>query len=56
MQTITASSGHPLIAGLPDGRLVADASLTGSWMPLGDGTRPGISRPTPGDGSNTGDR
>jgi hypothetical protein len=41
MQTITASSGQPLIAGLPDGHLWYDASLTGSWLPLDyDGTSP----------------
>jgi hypothetical protein len=41
MQTITASSGQPLIASLSDGHMVTDASLTGSWLPLGyDGTSP----------------
>ena len=41
MQTITASSGQPLIAGLPDGHLWYDASLTGSWLPLDyDGSSP----------------
>jgi Lipoprotein LpqB beta-propeller domain/Sporulation and spore germination len=41
METITASSGNLLIAGLTDGSLVADASLTGAWMPpLGKGTAP----------------
>ncbi len=45
MQTITASSGQPLIAGLSNGRMEADASLTGSWMPINDGD-------TPADGSS----
>jgi hypothetical protein len=40
MKTITASFGHLLIAGLTDGSIVADASLTGSWMPLGFGDAP----------------
>jgi hypothetical protein len=34
MSWITASFGSPLIAGLPGGAMVADASLSGSWMPL----------------------
>jgi hypothetical protein len=34
MQTITASSGQPLIAGLSNGRMEADTSLTGSWMAI----------------------
>jgi hypothetical protein len=40
METITASYGNLLIAGLTDGTLVADNSLTGAWMPLGPGTAP----------------
>jgi hypothetical protein len=41
METITASSGHPLIGGLAKGNLVADASLTGAWLPIsGTGTGP----------------
>jgi hypothetical protein len=40
IQTITASSGQPLIAGLPKGLMVADAGLTGSWMTLGAGSAP----------------
>jgi hypothetical protein len=40
METITASSGNLLIAGLTDGTLVADNSLTGAWMFLGDGINP----------------
>lgn len=32
MQTITASAGQPLIAGLSKGRMASDASLIGSWM------------------------
>jgi Lipoprotein LpqB beta-propeller domain/Sporulation and spore germination len=40
MQTITASSGNPLVADLSDGHLVADASLTGAWMDLGAGSAP----------------
>jgi Lipoprotein LpqB beta-propeller domain/Sporulation and spore germination len=41
MRTITASSGQSLIAGLSGGHMVADASLTGSWIPLDyDGISP----------------
>lgn len=41
MQTITASAGQPLIAGLPKGLLASDASLIGSWMPVtGNHSRP----------------
>ena len=41
MQSITASSGQPLIAGLPDGHMKSDASVTGSWTPLpGAGNSP----------------
>ncbi len=40
MKTITASFGHLLVASLTDGSIVADASLTGSWMPLGYGDAP----------------
>lgn len=35
METIAASSGQPLIAGLPKGQVATNASLTGSWVPLG---------------------
>jgi hypothetical protein len=45
MRTITASSGRPLIAGLPKGRMVSDAATTGSWMMISDGD-------TPADGSS----
>jgi hypothetical protein len=45
MQTITASWGQPLIAGFPKGRMMSDAGLTGSWMPISDGD-------TPADGSS----
>jgi len=45
MSWITASFGSPLIAGLPRGAMVADASLSGSWMPLA-GT--GVSAVYPG--------
>jgi hypothetical protein len=45
MQTITASSGQPLIGGLSKGRMMTDAGLTGSWMPINDGD-------TPADGSS----
>lgn len=37
MLTITASSGQPLVAGLPKGQLAFNASTTGSWMPLTPG-------------------
>lgn len=35
MSSISASSGSALIAGLSDGYLLADASLTGSWAAIG---------------------
>lgn len=44
MQTITASAGRPLIAGLPNGRMSSDPGLTGSWTTINDGD-------TPADGS-----
>lgn len=34
MQTVTASSGKPLIAGLPKGKMAYDAGTSGSWLPL----------------------
>jgi hypothetical protein len=40
MQTISASFGQPLIAGLSNGRMESDASLTGSWMAINDGDAP----------------
>jgi hypothetical protein len=40
MQSITASAGNLLVAGLPHGQLAANASLTGSWAPLGAGSDP----------------
>jgi len=40
MQTITASYGNPLLAGMPDGSIVADVSLTGAWATLGKGVAP----------------
>ena len=40
MKTITASSGNLLVAGLSDGHLVADTSLTGAWTRLGTGDAP----------------
>lgn len=40
MKSITASSGHLLIAGLPGGHMMADASLTGSWVSIGNGSSP----------------
>jgi hypothetical protein len=47
MQTITASPGQPLIAGLMNGHMVSDASLTGSWMTINDGDTPAVgSSPT----------
>jgi len=40
MKTITASLGNLLIAGLSDGTIVADNSLFGAWMALGNGVAP----------------
>ncbi len=40
METITGSLGNPLIAGLNDGSIVSDNSLSGAWMPLGRGVAP----------------
>jgi Lipoprotein LpqB beta-propeller domain/Sporulation and spore germination len=40
MKTITASLGNLLIAGLTDRTIVADNSLTGAWMSLGNGVAP----------------
>jgi hypothetical protein len=40
-QSISASSGNLLIAGLSGGHIAADDSLTGSWMLLGSGSNPG---------------
>jgi len=40
MQTITGSMGNLLIAGLEDGSIVADNSLSGAWMTLGTGVAP----------------
>jgi len=40
MQSISASSGYVLIAGLAKGRMAYDASLTGSWMPITSGVSP----------------
>jgi hypothetical protein len=40
MQTITASWGQPLIAGLQNGHIVTDPNATGSWTPLNDGDTP----------------
>lgn len=50
MQTITASYQQPLIAGLSNGRMAYDASLTGSWIQINDGDTPasGISPIYPG--------
>jgi len=45
MRSITASLGNPLIVGLPRGAMVADNSLSGSWMTV-QGT--GISAVYPG--------
>lgn len=45
MSWITASLGNPLIASLPRGAMVADNSLSGSWMPV-QGT--GVSAVYPG--------
>jgi Lipoprotein LpqB beta-propeller domain/Sporulation and spore germination len=45
MQTITASAGHPLIAGLPHGRMAFDPGLLGSWTTINNGD-------TPADGSS----
>jgi hypothetical protein len=40
MQSITASAGNLLVAALPRGQMAANASLTGSWVPLGAGNDP----------------
>lgn len=52
MQTIAASSGQPLIAGLPKGLMASDASPTGPWIPLtnsnGDAPVNGTSPTYPG--------
>ncbi len=40
MQSITASAGQPLITSLPHGLLASNASLSGSWMPVGDNNVP----------------
>jgi hypothetical protein len=45
MSWITASLGSPLIASLPRGAMVADSSLSGSWLPV---TGTGISAVYPG--------
>jgi hypothetical protein len=50
MQTITASFQQPLIAGLSNGRMLLDASRTGSWTPVNVGDTPasGVSPVYPG--------
>jgi Lipoprotein LpqB beta-propeller domain/Sporulation and spore germination len=40
MQSITASAGNILIAGLAKNRMVVDTSLTGSWVPIANGLSP----------------
>ena len=45
MSWITASLGYPLIASLPRGAMVADTSLSGSWMTV---TGTGVSAVYPG--------
>ena len=40
METITGSLGNPLIAGLADGSIVADNSLSGAWTVSGTGVAP----------------
>ncbi len=40
MQSITASYGNLLIAGVPKGRMASDPSLTSAWMPLANGYAP----------------
>jgi len=40
MQTIAASSGQPLVTSLPNGQLMSNASLTGSWMHISNGDTP----------------
>jgi hypothetical protein len=40
MQTITASAGQPLITSLPHGLMASDASLSGSWMSIGNNDVP----------------
>lgn len=39
-QSITASFGNQLVAGLPKGRMVADPSIAGVWTELGTGSTP----------------
>lgn len=40
MQSLTAIPGSALIAGLAKDKMVTDASLTGSWLPIVDGLWP----------------
>lgn len=40
MQTITTSSGQPLIAGFPKGHMESDPGLIGSWTTINDGDMP----------------
>jgi hypothetical protein len=40
IESISASSGSALIAGLTDGHMAADASLTGSWQTIAPGVSP----------------
>jgi Lipoprotein LpqB beta-propeller domain/Sporulation and spore germination len=40
MQTISASYNNQLVGTRPKASMVADASLTGSWLPIGSGTAP----------------
>jgi hypothetical protein len=42
METITASSGEPLIAGLRKGGIKIDPGLQGSWLPVSDGATPAV--------------
>ena len=38
--SISASADYPLIGALSGNRLVADASVTANWLPIGNGTAP----------------
>jgi spore germination protein GerM len=40
MQSVAASAGHLLIAGLPKGTMWANPTLTGAWTLLGSGSSP----------------
>jgi hypothetical protein len=48
MSSITASQGNPLIAGMPGGGMVSNASLSGTWTVLGGTGVSGVSAVYPG--------